>query len=262
MIFTVRDLGFEIGPFLLEGWWALAARAVCAAVIVFAGLLVGWLLRRKIFPALQARSWHFAATPILLRSLQSPLARMAFYSGLYLALTSLDAVARIGRMSFQELFSVDDMEHAEGWRKLFCNTYFSTIITLAFGFLLTQVGYANIWPLFGSANQLLSALVLVTLCVFLKVTGRNNKMLFPPLIIMLCVTFTALVQRLIAMVKAIQTAASTTIPAGETTWGAVFIANGLQLIIAILLIVLGITIVVNSFKSYAKSEKNSEKASA
>ena len=89
MIFTVRDLGFEIGPFLLEGWWALAARAVCAAVIVFAGLLVGWLLRQKIFPALQARSWHFAATPILLRSLQSPLARMAFYSGLYLALTSL-----------------------------------------------------------------------------------------------------------------------------------------------------------------------------
>lgn len=89
MIFTVRDLGFEIGPFLLEGWWALAARAVCAAVIVFAGLLLGWLLRRKIFPALQARSWHFAATPILLRSLQSPLERMAFYSGLYLALTSL-----------------------------------------------------------------------------------------------------------------------------------------------------------------------------
>ena len=43
-----------------------------------------------------------------------------------LALTSLDAVARIGRMSFQELFSVDDMEHAEGWRKLFCNVYFST----------------------------------------------------------------------------------------------------------------------------------------
>ena len=89
MIFTVRDLGFEIGPFLLEGWWALAARAVCAAVIVFAGLLLGWLLRRKIFPALLARSWHFAATPILLRSLQGPLARMAFYSGLYLALTSL-----------------------------------------------------------------------------------------------------------------------------------------------------------------------------
>ena len=177
-----------------------------------------------------------------------------------LALTSLDAVARIGRMSFQELFSVDDMAHAEGWRKLLCNTYFSTFVTLAFGFLLTQIGYANIWPLFGSANQLLSALVLVTLCVFLKVTGRSNKMLFPPLVIMLCVTFTALVQRLLAMVKAIRTAAAVTIPAGETTWGAVFIANGLPLIIAVLLIILGLTIVVNSLRALNKAEKNSEKA--
>ena len=175
-----------------------------------------------------------------------------------LALTSLDAVARIGRMSFQELFSVDDMEHAEGWRKLLCNVYFSTFLTLAFGFLLTKIGYANIWPLFGSANQLLSALVLSTLCVFLKVTGRSNKMLFPPLIIMLCVTFTALVQRLMAMVKAISNAASVTIPAGETTWGAVFIANGLQLILAVLLIVLGLNIVFHSFSAYKKAEHNSE----
>ena len=175
-----------------------------------------------------------------------------------LALTTLDAVSRIARMAFQELFSVDDMEHAEGWRKLFCNVYFSTIISLAFGFLLTKIGYSNIWPLFGSANQLLSALVLATLCVFLKVTGRNNKMIFPPLIIMLCVTFTALVQRLIAMVKAISAAASTTIPAGETTWGAVFIANGLQLILAILLIVLGLNIVFHSVKAYKTAEHNSE----
>jgi carbon starvation protein len=183
-----------------------------------------------------------------------------------LALTSLDAVARIGRMSFQELFSVDDMAHAEGWRKLFCNVYFSTFITLVFGFILTQIGYANIWPLFGSANQLLSALVLATLCVFLKVTGRNNKMLFPPLVIMLCVTFTALVQRLIAMVKAISAAASTAIPAGETTWGAVFIANGLQLILAVLLIVLGLNIVFHSVKSYttcdAPEAKDNAKATA
>ncbi len=167
-----------------------------------------------------------------------------------LALTSLDAVARIGRMSFQELFSVDDMKHAEGWRKLFCNTYFSTIVTLLFGFILAKIGYNNIWPLFGSANQLLSALVLVTLCVFLKVTGRSNKMLFPPLIIMLCVTFTALVQILVGCVQAYA--------AGTAT----FLMQGLQLILAILLIALGLIIVVNSLRVYAASEKNSEKAAA
>ena len=75
-----------------------------------------------------------------------------------LALTSLDSVARIGRMSFQELFSVDDMEHAEGWRKLLCNKYFATVITLVCGYILTQIGYSNIWPLFGSANQLTLAI--------------------------------------------------------------------------------------------------------
>lgn len=153
-----------------------------------------------------------------------------------LALSTLDSVARIGRMSFQELFSVDDMEHAEGWRKLFCNKYFATVITLVFGYILTKIGYSNIWPLFGSANQLLSALVLITLCVFLKVTGRTNKTLFPPLIIMLCVTFTALVERFIALVKAYQ--------AGT----AVFMVEGLQLIIAVLLIILGLTIVIHSGK--------------
>lgn len=167
-----------------------------------------------------------------------------------LALTSLDAVARIGRMSFQELFSVDDMSKAEGWRKLLCNTYFATVITLAGGFVLTRIGYSNIWPLFGSANQLLSALVLVTLCVFLKVTGRSNKMLFPPLIIMLCVTFTALVQRLIALINAYQ--------AGSAT----FLVEGLQLILAVLLIALGLTIVINSLRAYAAARKNSETSAA
>lgn len=163
-----------------------------------------------------------------------------------LALTSLDAVARIGRMSFQELFSVDDMQNAPLWRKVVCNKYFATILTLVTAFVLTKVGYANIWPLFGSANQLLSALVLVTLCIFMKVTGRSNKMLFPPLIIMLCVTGTALVQRTISLIKAIS--------AGSAT----FLVEGLQLIIAILLMILGVIIVVNSLSSYFKAKKSSE----
>ena len=165
-----------------------------------------------------------------------------------LALTSLDAVARIGRMSFQELFSVDDMAHTESWRKVACNVYFATVITLAGGFILAKIGYSNIWPLFGSANQLLSALVLATLCVFMKVTGRSNKMLFPPLVIMLCVTFTALVQRMIALVSAVA--------AGSAT----FLVEGLQLIIAVLLIALGLTIVVSSVRAYTAAEKNSETA--
>ena len=159
-----------------------------------------------------------------------------------LAFTTLDSVARIGRMSFQEMFSVDDMEHAEGWRKVLCNKYFSTLITLVFGFILTQVGYDNIWPLFGSANQLLSALVLITLCVFLKVTGRELRTLVPPFVIMLIVTFTALVQRFISLVQVLSAGAGT------------FMVEGLQLIVAVLLMILGVTIVVTSGKELVRSK--------
>ena len=160
-----------------------------------------------------------------------------------LAFTTLDSVARIGRMSFQELFSVDDMANAPLWRKVLCNTYFSTLITLVFGYILTQVGYSNIWPLFGSANQLLSALVLITLCVFLKVTGREMRTLVPPFVIMIIVTFSALVQRFIALVSAFS--------AGTGT----FMIEGLQLIVAILLMVLGATIVITSGKELVKARK-------
>ena len=159
-----------------------------------------------------------------------------------LAFTTLDSVARIGRMSFQELFSVDDMEHAEGWRRVLCNKYFSTLITLVFGYILTQVGYSNIWPLFGSANQLLSALVLIALCVFLKVTGRELRTLVPPFVIMLVVTFSALVQRFISLVRAFM---------GGT---GVFMVEGLQLIVAVLLMILGVTIVFTSGKELIRKK--------
>ena len=36
MIFSIRDLSFEFGSVLLEGWFALAARAGCALLILLA----------------------------------------------------------------------------------------------------------------------------------------------------------------------------------------------------------------------------------
>ena len=89
MIFSIRDLSFELGSMLLEGWPAFAARAVCALLI----LLAAWLMRRwlthKGFPALETRSWHFTGTPILLRSFAVPVQRMCTVVGIYLAASSL-----------------------------------------------------------------------------------------------------------------------------------------------------------------------------
>lgn len=165
-----------------------------------------------------------------------------------LALTSLDSVARIGRMSFQELFygeSTDPKQMTPAQRVL-TNKYFATVITLFFGYLLTLGGYSNVWPLFGSANQLLAAMVLIALAVFLKTTGRTGWTLYIPVFVMLAVTFTALVQKTIALA------------ANIAAHNATFLVDGLQLIVALLLMILGVLVAYSCLKKLFTTTKNSE----
>ena len=168
-----------------------------------------------------------------------------------LALTSLDSVARIGRMSFQELFLGDTTDTAKmtPMQKVLTNKYFATVITLFFGYLLTLGGYNNVWPLFGSANQLLAALVLIALAVFLKTTGRTGWTLY--------VhgndvsrNLHALIQKTIALVK--------NVAAGQAT----FLVDGLQLIVAVLLMVLGVMVAYSCIRKLFGAGKNSEKEAA
>ena len=167
-----------------------------------------------------------------------------------LALTSLDSVARIGRMSFQELFYGDttDTSKMPTWQKILTNKYFATVITLFFGYLLTLGGYNNVWPLFGSANQLLAALVLIAVSVFLKTTGRTGWTLYAPMFIMLAVTFTALIQKTIALV--------TNMVNGQAT----LLVDGLQFIVAILLMILGILVAFSCLKKLFTTKKSEEAA--
>ena len=157
-----------------------------------------------------------------------------------LALTSVDAVARIGRMSLQELFTPPEGQEKTAVQKLFTNTVFATTLTLVLSYLLCLAGYMSIWPLFGSANQLLSALVLTSLAVFLKATGRKGWMLYGPMAIMFCVTMTALGMSIWRIIG--------TLSAGTF----VFMVDGLQLIIAIALIALALMVVKHCLPKLAK----------
>ena len=89
----------------------------------------------------------------------------------------------------------------------------------------------NVWPLFGAANQLCSALVLIALAVFLKVTGRQGKMLYIPMCFMFVATLLALFMSIYGIVHKIL-----------YTGGFAFLTDGLQLIMAIALITLAILI--------------------
>lgn len=160
-----------------------------------------------------------------------------------LALSTLDAVARISRLSFQEFFEVEQGQEPSGLVKVLTNKYVSTIISLICGYLLSLGGYVNIWPLFGSANQLLAAMVLISLAVFLKVTGRKGFMLYIPMVLMFIVTMTALVQAIYGIVMKL-----------FVTGGFVLMVDGLQLVVAILLVALGLMIGFNSGSKLVKEK--------
>lgn len=105
------------------------------------------------------------------------------------ALTSLDTATRLGRFIFQEYFEDPEKEK----QSIFTNMYVSTLITVIIGSYLAMGGFAKIWPIFGSANQLLAALALMAIALWLKKSNRSFNMITIPMIFMLIVTLTALV---------------------------------------------------------------------
>lgn len=180
-----------------------------------------------------------------------------------LALTSLDAVARIARTSFSEFFAQTNdalaVDSKAGYMKVLGNPWFATVVTLLPGLALAFGGYANIWPLFGASNQLLGGMTMITLAVFCKCTGRKGWMLYVPVVFLLCCTFTSLVQSAMGCMTAVQQFGFFgTIPATATT-AAVSVAatKGLQLVFAVLLMVLGLIVAVNCLKEFFGKEAGS-----
>ncbi len=162
------------------------------------------------------------------------------------ALTSLDTATRLARYMFQEFFS--DGGIPSKVRKLLTNPYFSTLITVGLGALLATGGYENIWPLFGSANQLLAVLALMAVAAWMVHEGKSNKMFIIPMAFMLvasisalCITFYNNVMKLFVL--------------GTGT----FIAEGLQLILIVILIIFSIILVIdgiNALKAHKQKNRN------
>ena len=85
--------------------------------------------------------------------------------------------------------------------------------------------------------------MLIALAVFLKTTGRTGWTLYIPMFLMLIVTFTALVQKMIALV--------TNFAAGTAT----LLVDGLQLVVAVLLMVLGVMVAFSCLKKLFTAKK-------
>ena len=160
-----------------------------------------------------------------------------------LAMTTIDSVARIGRMSLQELATPSEGEECSAAVNFLMNKYVATVITLVLAYALCLAGYMNIWPLFGAANQLLSALVLISLALFLKTTGRTGWMLYVPMTFMFLVTMSALVLSVVGIV--------TKLSAGNF----VLMVDGLQLVLAIALMTLAVMVAKHCGSGLLKSKE-------
>lgn len=236
-------LPVSFGAMLMESMLAVLALIAVASFASGEAAAQGYTTQPQIFAGAIANFLEVTGLPHELVFTLINLAVSAF------ALTSLDSVARIGRLSFQEFFvdSDTDTEHMNPVLKFITNKYFATIITLVLAYLLAKVGYAEIWPLFGSANQLLSALALIACAVFLKKTNRQGAMLWIPMFFMLAVTFTALGMTIYKLSKAFMTTG-------------LDLGNTLQLVFAVLLLILGVIVAISGIRKL--TEKSAEKKAA
>ena len=106
------------------------------------------------------------------------------------ALTSLDTATRLARFMFQEYFETSTKSEKP---QFVTNRFVATGITIAFGAALTFSGKTmSMWPIFGSANQLLAALALLALTVWVAHLKKGYLFVLIPMLFMFAVTLTAL----------------------------------------------------------------------
>jgi carbon starvation protein len=111
------------------------------------------------------------------------------------ALTSLDTATRLGRFAFQEFFEPRrDAERPARPRPLLArNRYIATLATvLPAGGLAYSGTWKQIWPIFGSANQLLAALALLAVTVWLAWRAQRTAFVKIPMVFMFLVTLSSL----------------------------------------------------------------------
>jgi carbon starvation protein len=108
------------------------------------------------------------------------------------ALTTLDTATRLSRFSMQELFP-RKAKDARSAKRSWLDRYSATFICVAAaGGLALSEEWKSLWPLFGSANQMLAALALLTISVWLYHLRRNIWYTLIPTCFMFVVTLSAL----------------------------------------------------------------------
>jgi len=111
--------------------------------------------------------------------------------------TTLDSATRIQRLSLQEIFK----DRTGRIKKPINNRYVATFFVVLAAMIMTFIkpgatGALILWPLFGSLNQLLAALALGIVSLYLFYKGKNILFTLIPMVFILLVTLWAMISSL------------------------------------------------------------------
>ncbi len=115
--------------------------------------------------------------------------------------TTLDSSARIQRLSLQEIFK----DKSGTIKKPFNNRYFATMVVVIVAMILTFLqpgakGALLLWPLFGALNQLVAALGLGVVVLYLILKNKNPVYALAPMIFVLFMTIWAMINNLVTFI--------------------------------------------------------------
>ena len=221
---TVKQVDREIDT-LPIGFGAMLTESFLAVLVIVAagaGLGMGLESDGELFTGVDAYRHHYASwssasgltakldafiigSANLFSSLGVPVKYGAAFVVVFIvsfANTTLDSAARIQRISLQEIFTNDRAEI----RKPFDNRYLATfLIVLAAGgmafFKPGGQGAMILWPLFGSLNQLMAALALGVVTVYLASRLIPVVYTLIPMMLILVLTLWAMVENLIGFLE-------------------------------------------------------------
>jgi len=116
--------------------------------------------------------------------------------------TTLDSAVRIQRLSLQEILTNREGKIV----KPFNNRYVATFLVVALAALLAfskpaAKGALILWPLFGSLNQLLAALALAVVTVYLIIKKKNFWLTGIPMLFVLMFTLWSMIDNLIRFIR-------------------------------------------------------------
>jgi carbon starvation protein len=103
--------------------------------------------------------------------------------------TTLDAAVRLNRYLFEELWSIVLKKVPRLLRHYWFNSGLSVVLM---GLLAYTNAFNALWPIFGTANQLLAAMALLTVSAWLLLRRRRNWFTLVPAVFMVVTTLVSL----------------------------------------------------------------------